>query len=77
MWYWGGRQEDNLDGFQCLDIWMDSAVVHDYTDLPFLDDHLVAQLLHQGVEDGTIHPGPVFVGVLSRKLVEVHPLKAS
>ena len=52
------------------------AVVHDQTDLPFLDDHLVAQLLHP-VEDGTIHPDPVLVHALSGKSVEVHPLKGS
>ena len=56
---------------------MDSAVVHDQTDLPFLDYHLFIQILHPGGEDGTIHPGLALVGVLSGQSVEVHPLKAS
>ena len=73
MWYWG--QEDNRDGFQCLDIWIGPAVVHDQTGLPFLYDHLVVQLLHSGGEDGTIHQGPV-LGVLIGKSVEVHLIKA-
>ena len=55
---------------------MGFAVVHDHTVLPFLDDHLIVQLLHPG-EDGTIHTGLVLVGVLDGKSVEVHPIKAS
>ena len=56
---------------------MGSAVVPDQTNLPFLHDHLVAQLLHPGGEDGTIYSGLVLVGVLCGKSVSVHILKAS
>ena len=79
LYHWFGvrRQKDNLDDFQCLDIWMGSAMVYGQTDHPFLDDHLVVQLLHPIGEDGTVHASPVLVGVLCGKSVQVLPLKVS